>query len=146
MRVVKSVKLVVLGVLLAMSLSSMALANEKIGVIEPQKILFQHPKFEQVTKRVQAVLEVKQNEAKAAIEKATDNKVKAEIYATKKQEAAVEEQTLMAPLFKEINLAIRTVAKAKGVTVVLDKAQVFFGGIDVTEDVIQQLKKMNASN
>lgn len=146
MRVVKSVKLVALGVLLAMSLSSMALANEKIGVIEPQKILFQHPKFEQVTKRVQAVLEVKQNEAKAAIEKATDNKVKAEIYATKKQEAAVEEQTLMAPLFKEINLAIRTVAKAKGVTVVLDKAQVFFGGIDVTEDVIQQLKKMNASN
>ncbi len=146
MRVVKSVRLVALGVLLAMSLSSMALANEKIGVIEPQKILFQHPKFEQVTKRVQAVLEVKQNEAKAAIEKATDNKVKAEIYATKKQEAAVEEQTLMAPLFKEINLAIRTVAKAKGVTVVLDKAQVFFGGIDVTEDVIQQLKKMNASN
>lgn len=146
MRVVKSVKLVVLGVLLAMSLSSLALANEKIGVIEPQKILFQHPKFEQVTKRVQAVLEVKQNEAKAAIEKATDNKVKAEIYATKKQEAAAEEQTLMAPLFKEINLAIRTVAKAKGVTVVLDKAQVFFGGIDVTEDVIQQLKKMNASN
>ena len=146
MRVVKSVKLVALGVLLAMSLSSMAMANEKIGVIEPQKILFQHPKFEQVTKRVQAVLEVKQNEAKAAIEKATDNKVKAEIYATKKQEAAVEEQTLMAPLFKEINLAIRTVAKAKGVTVVLDKAQVFFGGIDVTEDVIQQLKKMNASN
>ncbi len=146
MRVVKSVKLVALGVFLAMSLSSMALANEKIGVIEPQKILFQHPKFEQVTKRVQAVLEVKQNEAKAAIEKATDNKVKAEIYATKKQEAASEEQTLMAPLFKEINLAIRTVAKAKGVTVVLDKAQVFFGGIDVTEDVIQQLKKMNASN
>lgn len=146
MRVVKSVRLVALGILFAMSLSSVALAAETIGVIEPQKILFQHPKFEQVTKRVQAVLEAKQNEAKSAIEKATDNKVKAEIYATKKQEAAVEEQTLMAPLFKEINLAIRTVAKAKGVTVVLDKAQVFFGGIDVTEDVIQQLKKMNASN
>ncbi len=146
MGIVKSVRFIALGVLVVMAVSSAALAEEKIGVIEPQKILFQHPKFEQVTKRVQAVLESKQNEAKTAIDKASDNKVKAEIYSTKKQEAAVEEQKLMAPLFKEINLAIRTVAKAKGITVVLDKAQVFFGGVDVTEDVIQQLKKMNASN
>ncbi|MCF4152504.1 OmpH family outer membrane protein [Dethiosulfovibrio sp. F2B] len=145
MGMVKSVRLVALGVLFALVFSSVAIAAEKIGVIEPQKILFQHPKFEQVTKRVQAVLESKQNEAKSAIEKASDNKKKAEIYATKKQEAAVEEQKLMAPLFKEINLAIRTVAKAKGITVVLDKAQVFYGGVDLTEDVIQQLKKMNLS-
>jgi outer membrane protein len=145
MGMVKSVRLVALGVLFALAFSSVAVAAEKIGVIEPQKILFQHPKFEQVTKRVQAVLDSKQNEAKSAIEKASDNKKKAEIYATKKQEAAVEEQKLMAPLFKEINLAIRTVAKAKGITVVLDKAQVFYGGVDLTEDVIQQLKKMNLS-
>lgn len=145
MGMVKSVRLVALGVLFALVFSSVAVAAEKIGVIEPQKILFQHPKFEQVTKRVQAVLDSKQNEAKSAIEKASDNKKKAEIYATKKQEAAVEEQKLMAPLFKEINLAIRTVAKAKGITVVLDKAQVFYGGVDLTEDVIQQLKKMNLS-
>lgn len=145
MGMVKSVRLVALGVLFALVFSSIAIAAEKIGVIEPQKILFQHPKFEQVTKRVQAVLDSKQNEAKSAIEKASDNKKKAEIYATKKQEAAIEEQKLMAPLFKEINLAIRTVAKAKGITVVLDKAQVFYGGVDLTEDVIQQLKKMNLS-
>ncbi|MCF4113066.1 MULTISPECIES: OmpH family outer membrane protein [Dethiosulfovibrio] len=145
MGMVKSVRLVALGVLFALVFSSVAIAAEKIGVIEPQKILFQHPKFEQVTKRVQAVLDSKQNEAKSAIEKASDNKKKAEIYATKKQEAAIEEQKLMAPLFKEINLAIRTVAKAKGITVVLDKAQVFYGGVDLTEDVIQQLKKMNLS-
>ncbi|EFC92021.1 MAG: OmpH family outer membrane protein [Synergistota bacterium] len=145
MGMVKSVRLVALGVLFALVFSSVAVAAEKIGVIEPQKILFQHPKFEQVTKRVQAVLDSKQNEAKSAIEKASDNKKKAEIYATKKQEAAIEEQKLMAPLFKEINLAIRTVAKAKGITVVLDKAQVFYGGVDLTEDVIQQLKKMNLS-
>ncbi|PIE55361.1 MAG: HlpA protein [Dethiosulfovibrio peptidovorans] len=145
MGIMKSVRLVVLGALIAVSFASIAAAQEKVGVIEPQKILFQHPKFDQVTKRVKAVLESKQGEAKSAIEKASDNKKKAEIYATKKQEAAMEEQKLMAPLFKEINLAIRTVAKAKKVTVVLDKAQVFYGGIDLTDDVIQQLKKMNVS-
>ena len=145
MRNVKFIRLMALSVLLVMAFSSIALAAEKIGVIEPQKILFQHPKFSKVTKRVKAVLESKQNEAKAAIEKASDNKKKAKIYATKKQEAAMEEQKLMAPLFKEINLAVRTVAKAKKITVVLDKAQVFYGGIDITNDVVQQLKKMNAS-
>jgi len=50
----------------------------------------------------------------------------------------------MEPLFKDIDLAIRTVAKAKGVTIVLDKTQVFFGGADITEDVIQEVKKKNA--
>jgi len=51
----------------------------------------------------------------------------------------------MQPLFKDIDLAIRTVAKAKGLTIVLDKTQVFFGGMDITNDVIQELKKQSAA-
>ncbi len=58
----------------------------------------------------------------------------------------MEEQKMMEPLFKDIDLAIRTVAKAKSITVVLDKGQVFFGGTDITEDVIQELKKKHALN
>jgi outer membrane protein len=58
----------------------------------------------------------------------------------------MEEQKLMEPLFKDIDLAIRTVAKLKSITVVLDKGQVFFGGTDITEDVIQELKKKYATN
>ena len=51
----------------------------------------------------------------------------------------------MAPLFKDIDLAIRSIAKAKNLTIVLDKAQVFMGGLDITEDVIQELKKKFAN-
>lgn len=90
-------------------------------------------------------MQKKQAEAKAAIEKATDDKEKQKIFSTKRQEAAMQEQKLMQPLFKDIDLAIRTVAKTKGITIVLDKAQVFFGGIDITEDVIQNLKKKYAT-
>lgn len=124
--------------------TGIALAAEKIGVIEPQKILFQHPRFAATQEKVKSVLTAKQNEAKVAIEAENDKNKKAQIYQTKKQEAAMEEQKLMAPLFKEIELAVRTVAKAKDITLVLDKAQVFFGGIDITNDVIQELKKQNA--
>ena len=50
----------------------------------------------------------------------------------------------MQPLFKDIDLAVRTVATAKKITVVVDKTAIFYGGTDITEDVIQELKKKGA--
>lgn len=131
---------VLVGFILSMA-AGIALAEEKIGVLEPQKVLSQHPKMAQVSKQVQAIVQKKQAEAKSAIEKEKDNKKKEEIYKTKRNEAATEEQKLMAPLFKDIDLAIRSVAKAKGLTVVISKTRVFVGGVDITEDVIRELKK-----
>ncbi len=75
-----------------------------------------------------------------------DNQEKVKIFTQKKQEAAMEEQKLMAPIFKDINLAIRTVAKNKKCTVVVDKAATFFGGLDLTDDVIQEVKKVSAGS
>ena len=83
--------------------------------------MFQHPKFEQTQKQIKAVMDKKQNEAKAAIDKEKDNNKKAQIFQAKRQEAAVEEKKLMDPLFKDIDMAIRSVCKAKAVTVVVDK-------------------------
>lgn len=131
---------VLVGFILSMA-AGIALAEEKIGVLEPQKVLSQHPKMAQVSKQVQAIVQKKQAEAKSAIEKEKDNKKKEEIYKTKRNEAATEEQKLMAPLFKDIDLAICSVAKAKGLTVVISKTRVFVGGVDITEDVIRELKK-----
>jgi outer membrane protein len=122
-----------------------ALAGEKVGVIEPQTVLSQHPKMPQVKKQIQAILQKKQEEAKAAIEKEKDNNKKAQIYQTKQNEAAAEEQKLMAPLLKDMDAAIRSVAKAKGLTIVLDVAQALMGGVDITNDVVAELKKTAAN-
>ncbi|HOO65054.1 MAG TPA: OmpH family outer membrane protein [Synergistaceae bacterium] len=123
-------------------LGSVAFAAEsKIGVINPQAILANHPKFKDTQGMIQKAVEQKQNEAKIAIEAETDNNKKAEIFQKKREEAALEEKKLMDPLFKEIDLAIRTVAKAKKLDIVLDNTGVFYGGIDITNDVIQHLQK-----
>ncbi len=135
-----------LGVLLVATASGIAAAQEKVGVIDPQKVLFQHPKFQEVQRQIKSVVDKKQQEARTAIEQTSDNQQKQQIFEKKRQEAAMEEQKLMEPLFKDIDLAIRTVAKLKSITVVLDKGQVFFGGTDITEDVIQELKKKYATN
>jgi outer membrane protein len=141
-------KMILLSVLSAFILAmaaGAALAGEKIGVIEPQTVLSQHPKMPQVKKQIQAILQKKQEEAKAAIEKEKDNNKKAEIYQTKQNEAAAEEQKLMAPILKDMDQAIRNVAKAKGLTVVIDVAQALMGGVDITNDVVAELKKTAAN-
>lgn len=134
------------SVFLIAVLAGIAAAQEKVGVIDPQRVLFQHPKFQEVQQRIKSVVEKKQQEAKSAIDQTADNQQKQQIFDKKRQEAAAEEQKMMEPLFKDIDLAIRTVAKAKALTIVLDKGQVFFGGMDITEDVVQELKKKHALN
>ena len=132
----------VLAVLfLSLYIAGAAFAQDVIGCVDPQKIMFQHPKFAQIQKQVSDVTNKKQAEAKTAIDKETDDKKKAKIFQDKRTEAANEERKLMEPLFKDINLAIRTVANAKKITVVVDKGAVFFGGTDITADVITELKK-----
>ena len=118
-----------------------AFAQDVIGCVNPQKIMFQHPKFESVQKQIKSITDKKQSEAKSAIDKEKDDKKKASIYQEKRQELAKEESKLMAPLFTDINLAIRTVANAKKITVVVDKDAVFYGGTDITDAIVAELKK-----
>ena len=131
----------VLGVL---AFGSVAFAEEKIGVIDSQKIVFQHPKFEGITKQMQQISKTKETEMKTAVDSEKDQDKKAEIYQAKRRELAQEEQRLMQPLFQEAQMAVRTVAKLKSITVVIGKGAVYFGGIDITDDVIQELKKKAA--
>ncbi len=139
------------GILLSVIVLSMltagvaTAADEKVGGIDPQKVLFQHPKYEQTLKQIQTIAEKKQSDAQVAIDKETDNNKKAQIFQTMRREIAEEEQKLMQPLFRDIDLAVRTVATAKSVTVVVDKTALFYGGIDITDDVVQELKKKSAS-
>ncbi len=130
-----------LAVLFLFCAAGFAAAEEKIGVIDSQKIVFQHPGFEAVTKQLQSISATKENEMKMAVDKESDQNKKAQIFSAKRNELAQEEQRLMQPIFQEAQLAVRTVAKIKGVTVVIEKSAVYFGGIDITDDVIQELKK-----
>ncbi|OUO92982.1 OmpH family outer membrane protein [Cloacibacillus sp. An23] len=132
---------VMLAALSALVLAGSAFAADVVGTIDTQQVMFQHPKFQQVQRQVRDVTDKLQKEAQTAIDKESDNKKKADIYQAKRQELAQEERKLMEPLFKEINLAMRTVANQKKLTVVMDKGVVFYGGVDITNDVITELKK-----
>jgi outer membrane protein len=125
------------------SVTEAGAAEEKVGGLDPGKVLSGHPLFEQAREQLNTIADKKQQEVKTAIDKETDNKKKQELFQKMNQELATEEQKLMQPLFKDINIAIRKVAADKNVTVVVDKAALLYGGVDITDDVLQELKRVN---
>jgi outer membrane protein len=130
-----------LALVCVVAVTGAAVAAEKIAIIDPQKVLFNHPKFQDTQKQIQSMMDKKQQETKMAMETAKGEEEQRRIFMQKRQEAAIEEQKMMEGLFKDIDMAIRVVAQAKGFTLVLDKNQVFFGGVDITNDVILELNK-----
>ncbi len=116
-------------------------ADEKVGFVDDMAILQQFPKFKQAQQQLEAISKKKSDAAKAAFDKETDDKKKAQIVQNLQLEMREEESKLMNPVLKEVNDTIGKVAKSKGVTIVLNKVLVYYGGIDLTPDVITALKR-----
>jgi outer membrane protein len=115
-------------------------AAERVGIVDPQKLVFQHPQFDSVAKHIMNVTRQRENEIRFALEKETDPEKRAGILRTANQEMAEIEERLMTPLHKDCEHALTAVMKGKKITVVLKNNAVYFGGADITEDVIARLK------
>ncbi len=141
----------IIGVLivsfLTLGVFSYAFAASKgaaIGIIDKQKVLTNHPKFAEVQKKIRNAYQSKKAEAEKAVKNVKDNKKRQQIIAQKEREFFQIQQKLMKPIISDIELAMRKVAKRLKLSVVLDKAVVLYGGRDITQDVIQELKKQYA--
>lgn len=116
-------------------------AEDTLGYVDDVKVLKEYPKFQQAQKQLDELGKKKSNEAKAAFDKETDEKKKSEIVQNLQLEMREEEGKLMTPVLKEVNAIIEKVAKQKGVTIVVNKLLVYYGGVDLTDAVITELKK-----
>ncbi len=115
-------------------------ADDVVGYVDDIQVLRQYPKFEQARKQLDELASKKSNTAKTAFDKETDDSKKDEIFQTFQLEMREEEAKVMNPILKEVNETIEKVAKQKGVTIVVNRALVYYGGIDLTQDVINALK------
>jgi outer membrane protein len=116
-----------------------------VGVVDPQKLLFQHPQFDSVAKHILDVSRQKGNEVRFALEKETDPEKKADILKAANLEMVEAEERLMSPIHKDCRDALVAVMKKKNITIVLKIDAAYFGGTDITEEVIAQMKA-NAKN
>ena len=116
-------------------------AEDKVGYVDDMGVLQQFSKFQQAQNLLDELGKKKSNAAKAAFDKESDENKKSDIVQNLQLEMREEEAKLMNPVLKEVNDTIAKVAKQKGVTIVINKALVYYGGIDLTQDVANALKK-----
>lgn len=137
--------LAVLSAFVVLSLSSLSLAAGEVGYVVKEKLLSNHPRFQDFQKQVRELYEKKKAEAEEQVKKLTSDDEKRKAVAAKEREFAEEHDKMLKPLIDEIEAAIRKVAQAKKLAVVLDRSVVVFGGVDITDEVIAELKKSAAT-
>ena len=109
-----------------------------VGVVNYQMVVQQHPDLAKVQTTMQAESEAAKKEFDA---KATSlgDKEKQEYYMQLQQRLQLKNQELMVPIFSKVDAVIKEVADAKGLSVVVDKGAVIYGGQDITDDCVKKV-------
>lgn len=114
--------------------------STSIGFVDFGFLINQHPDMEKARQTFQGEVEQakKDFEAKAAT---LSDKEKQDYDQQLRQRLAAKQKELYDAIEAKVNQAIQEVAKAQGLTVVLDKSQVLYGGNDITQDVGKKFSK-----
>jgi outer membrane protein len=103
-------------------------------------IVSQHPDMAAAKEAMQKEVE----QAKADFESKSANmndQDKQAYYQQLQQRLASKEKELISPIMDKVEATIKSVADAKGLSVVLDKSNVVYGGQDITDEVVKKLSK-----
>ncbi len=107
------------------------------GIVNPDAVLANYPKFAQARQQLATLAQQKDKEIRAEKDKTKQQNL---IMEAQKQ-LATEERKLMEPVMNDVNTAIAKVAKAKKLGMVHSSLTVLYGGVDITQDVIAEMKK-----
>ncbi|MGC8971739.1 MAG: OmpH family outer membrane protein [bacterium] len=125
-----------------------ALDTFKIGYVDINKVIENHPRIEKAKKDINDFALKTKAEYQKQLDEAVKDKTAAEAqqlkveYETKlNQVVAQKQQEILKPILDDIKLTIRDIANKRGIDVVLRKEIIIIGGIDITDDVIKAIKK-----
>lgn len=112
--------------------------SSNIGVVNYQQVLQQHPDVAKVEDTMNKEIADAQKDFEAKTANMND-KEKQDYYMQVQQRLQLKQQELVGPVHDSINAAIKAVADAKGLSVVLGKDTVIYGGQDITDDVLKKV-------
>jgi outer membrane protein len=109
-----------------------------VGKVNHQAIVAQHPDMAKAQEAMQQEVEAakKEFDAKAAN---MNEKEKQDYYMQLQQRLNLKQQELIGPIYDKVDAAIKAVADAKGLAVVLDAGNVVYGGQDITDEVMKKI-------
>lgn len=113
-------------------------AASNVGKVNADQLVAQHPDMAKAQETYNAEVEQAKKEFDAKTASMND-KEKQDYYNQVQQRLANRQQELITPIIDKVNAAIKAVADAKGLSVVVDAGIVIYGGTDITEEVSKKL-------
>jgi outer membrane protein len=111
-----------------------------VGVVNYQLLLSQHPDAAVAQKTI--------SEAAAQAKKDFDaqssnmnNQAKQDLFQKLQLGLEQKSQALLGPINDKVMAAVKSVAAAKGLTVIVDKSNILYGGQDITDEVMKVITK-----
>ena len=135
--------------------ASYAQANSKIGVVDGEKLFDEYPNAQEATKKIadaqddlkEAITESEkiysefEKQKKSEAEKLTKQKELQAKIDLKAKDTKKMIEGLSSKIEQDILQSIKAVAGEKGLDIVFDKRAVLYGGADLTQPVLDLLKK-----
>lgn len=119
--------------------ASEAAKGSNIGYVDMQQIFAAHPETQKA--RTTLAQETAKAEKEFNAKKAGLSQEQQEALLQQyREQLAQKEQQLTEQVMTKIDATVSEVAKTKGLSVILEKQNVFYGGVDITKDVVDKAK------
>ncbi|MBU2703793.1 outer membrane protein [Sporomusaceae bacterium BoRhaA] len=109
-----------------------------VGVVNYQQLINQHPDMAQANETYKAAVKQAQDDFNTKSANMNDQDKKA-LSQQLQQGLQQKQQELINAIRDKVNAAIKAVAEDKGLTVVMDKSVIAYGGQDITDDVLKKI-------
>lgn len=113
-----------------------------IGVVDYDWLLDQYPGLEKASAELKTVNEQAKQEYESKAAGLSDQE-KQQLSNQLGQRVAEKREQLLGAMLDKIDAAIQAVAEEKGLTAVVPKSVVVYGGLDINKDVLAKVKKNN---
>ena len=120
--------------------ASAAAKESAIGVVNYQMLVSQSTELANVRTAMQNEIVTAQKDFDEKSKTMSDAE-KQRYYKQLQERIGNKERELMDPVLKNIELQIQKIADKKGLSVVVHKDTVVFGGVDITDDVVRAMQK-----
>lgn len=114
--------------------ASAAAADSAVGVVNYQLLVSQSPDMQNVKTAMQQEQQTVAEEFKTK-SASMSNEEKQTYYNQLQERLGNKQRELLEPVYKKIDSAIEKTAKKKGLSIVVDKGFVVYGGVDITGEV-----------
>ena len=120
-------------------MASAASSESAIGVVNYQMLLSQVPDLQNVQTSMKQEIDNAQKDFDEKSKTMNDTE-KQRYYQQLQERLSNKEKELMDPVLKKIETTVKKVADKKGLSVVVDKNTVVYGGLDITDEVSKALQ------